>query len=78
MQPTTVSSILVCIQHPNPEAYKASASDPHTLTFDQAMSSPAKHEWIKAANLEIAELVTKGTWTEAFQSEAHTKTLPGT
>ncbi|KAL7575690.1 hypothetical protein ACA910_011507 [Epithemia clementina (nom. ined.)] len=62
----------------NPEAYKASASDPDTLTFDQAMSSPDKHEWIKAANLEIAELVAKGTWTEVFQSEAHSKILPGT
>ncbi|KAL7564557.1 hypothetical protein ACA910_013958 [Epithemia clementina (nom. ined.)] len=76
--PQLLQAFLFASNIPNPDAYKASASDPDTLTFDQAMSSPDKHEWIKAANLEIAELVAKGTWTEVFQSEAHSKILPGT
>ncbi|KAL7578662.1 hypothetical protein ACA910_009804 [Epithemia clementina (nom. ined.)] len=59
--PQLFQAFLFASNIPNAEAYKASASDPDTLTFDQAMSSPDKHEWIKAANLEIAELVAKGT-----------------
>ena len=62
-----------------PYCYKASNSDPDTLTFDQAMSDiEHKGKWLQAAASEIAALESKGTWEEVPIAEAKTKILPGT
>ena len=46
-------------------AYKASSTDPDTLSFDQAMADVENiDEWMKAANDEIKSLVKNGTWKE--------------
>jgi hypothetical protein len=60
-------------------AYKAAASNPDTLLFDQAMSEPEHHEkWQQATKEEIAALESKNTWVEVWKSEAKGKILPGT
>ena len=60
-------------------AYKASSSDPDTLSFEEAMSDTDNiKEWMKAANAEIESLVKNGTWKEVSVAEAKTRILPGT
>jgi hypothetical protein len=68
------NGIILC-----PTAFKAAASDPDTLTFDQAMSD-IEHvtKWMEAAAKEIASLEKNGTWIEVKMTEAKTKILPGT
>ena len=56
----------------------ASASDPDSFTFEQAMASPDREEWMKAAAKEIASLESKNTWDEVNIEKARTKVLPGT
>ena len=59
--------------------YKASSTDPDTLTFDEALKDTASlSDWIEAANKEIQDLAKRGTWVEVDVSEAKTKILPGT
>ena len=63
---------------PEPSIYKARAmKDPDTLTFDEAMRSPQREQWMKSAQKEITGLENRGTWTEVPMSEALTKILPG-
>ncbi|KAI2494789.1 hypothetical protein MHU86_19740 [Fragilaria crotonensis] len=63
----------------SPTAFKAAASDPDTLSFDQAMAD-IEHvtKWMEAAAKEVASLEKNGTWKEVSILEAKTKILPGT
>ena len=64
---------------PPPSSYKASASDPDTLSFIEAMNDIENFEkWMNAANDEIQSLEKNGTWKEVSISEAKTRILPGT
>jgi hypothetical protein len=63
-----------------PTAFKAVASDPDTLSFDQAMAD-IEHvtKWMEAAAKEVASSLEKnGTWKEVSMLKAKTKVLPGT
>ena len=62
----------------NARSLAASRSDPDTVTFEQAMLSPNRTEWITAAGLEVSSLEAKGTWEEVPFDSARTKILPGT
>ena len=55
---------------------KAANSDPDLCTWDEAMASPYKEEFLKAADIEIQSLVEKGTWKEDLKSNATTKIIP--
>ena len=60
-------------------AYKASSSDPDTLSFEEAMNDKENLvEWQKASNAEIVSLEKNGTWKEVPISQAVTRILPGT
>ena len=63
----------------SPTAFKAAASDPDILSFDQAMSD-IEHvtKWMEAAAKEVASLEKNGTWKEVSMLEAKTKILPAT
>jgi hypothetical protein len=59
--------------------YQAAASDPDTLTWEQAMADhPFVHHWREAALVEIRALEKHGTWEEVPRAEASSKILPGT
>ena len=60
--------------------YKASNSDPDTLSFDEAMNDVDSEEWRKAALKEIEQLQEKGTWREISIHEVPSgeTVLPGT
>ena len=45
-------------------AFKASNSDPDTLSYNEAMADVDRELWIVAAKNEIASLEDHGTWTE--------------
>ena len=63
----------------SPTAFKATASDPDTLTFDQAMADTANvTKWMEAAQKEIFSLEKNGTWREVGIDDAKSKILPGT
>ena len=57
-----------------PKARKT--ADPDTLTWDEAMISPHKEEFFEAAQREMDELASKGTWYEDHKSNATTKIEP--
>ena len=61
---------------PEPYAGKAAHSDPDTYTWDEAMASPYKEQFLQAAHEEIQALVDKGTWVEDLKSNATTKIIP--
>ena len=63
----------------NPMFFKAAATDPDTLSFDQALAD-VEHldKWKEAAEKEIKSLEDKETWEEVDISEATSKILPGT
>ena len=54
------------------------ASNPDLISFDEAMASEHKSEWIKAAVKEIQSLEELKCWDEIPLSEATSKVLPGT
>jgi hypothetical protein len=62
----------------SPTAFKAAASDPDTLSFDQAMAD-IEHvtKWIEAAAKEVASLDKNGSWKEVRMLEAKTKKYYG-
>jgi len=64
----------------DPTCFKATASDPDTLSFDEAMSEDQQsvEKWKHAAKLEIESLEQNGTWEEVLQSSAGSRILPGT
>jgi hypothetical protein len=59
-----------------PYAFKASNSDPDTLSYDEAMADVDRDKWIEAAIQEILSLEKENTWTEVDIEEAITKVLP--
>jgi transposase InsO family protein len=59
-----------------PYAFKASSSDPDTLSYDEAMADEDREFWIAAAKKEIKSLEDHGTWTEVDASEATSRILP--
>ena len=59
-------------------AYVASASDPDTLTYDQAIRDVDAEEWKVQMNKEITSLIAQGTWEVVRRSDARTQILPGT
>ena len=62
-----------------PFVFKASNSDPDTLTFDEAMANTVNCQgWSEAAANEISALEAKGTWEEVNILQAESKILPGT
>ena len=62
-----------------PLVFKASNSDPDTLTFDEAMANTMKSQgWLEAAVNEISALEAKGTWEKVDILQAESKILPGT
>ena len=62
-----------------PLVFKASNSDPDTLTFDEAMANTVNCQgWLEAAVNEISALEAKGTWLEVNILQAESKILPGT
>jgi hypothetical protein len=70
---------LAALRIPSPEAYVASAHDPDTLTWDQAMADQEHvEEWRQAIDVEVRALEQMETWEEVPKSEAQTKILPGT
>ena len=54
------------------------ASDPDTLTFDEAMADLNRPEWLEATKKEIRSLEDKGTWVKAGIDQETSKILPGT
>ncbi|KAI2512657.1 hypothetical protein MHU86_1653 [Fragilaria crotonensis] len=72
------NEVAECLSPP-PSSYKASVSDPDTLSFAEAMADRDNIEkWLKAANDEIQSLQKNGTWIEVPITEAKTRILPGT
>jgi hypothetical protein len=64
---------------PPPSSYKASVSNPDTLSFNVAMNDRNNiDKWMKAANDEIQSLQKNGIWKEVPISYAKTCILPGT
>ena len=63
---------------PPPYAGKAAQSDPDTYTWDEAMASPYREQFLEAAQEEIQALVDKGTWMEDLKSNATTRIIPCT
>jgi histone deacetylase 1/2 len=57
---------------------RAGRSDPDTYTYEQAMASPYREQFIAAMLREIRELEAHGTWDEVYQSEAGAKIVPTT
>jgi hypothetical protein len=53
-----------------PYAFKASNSDPDTLSYDEVMTDVDRELWIVAAKKEIKSLEDHGTWTEVDILEA--------
>ena len=53
-------------------------ANPDLFSYDQAMNSEHRSEWIEAAEKEIRSLEGYGCWIEIPMSEASTKVLPGT
>jgi hypothetical protein len=65
--------------HNEPTIFAAKkASDPDTLTFDEAMIDGDREKWIEAAEIEIRSLESKNTWKEVPKSSAKSRILPGT
>ena len=82
-----LSNLMMCEAHANAffdesgllptEFYKASNTDPDTLTYDEAMSDPDDLErWIEAAEKEIRTLEDMETWEEVLVSEAKGHIVP--
>lgn len=60
-------------------AMKARAvKDPDLLTFDEAMRSPHRDQWMDAAQGEVSGLESKNTWKEVSVQAAKAKIIPGT
>jgi hypothetical protein len=71
-----VTSINVPNGITQPYAFKASNSDPNTLSYDEAMADVDTELWIAAAKKKIKSLEDHGTWTEVDISEATSRILP--
>ena len=51
-------------------------NDPDTLTWDEAMASPYRQEFVESAQRELDELVDKETWYEDLKDNATTGVVP--
>ena len=51
---------------------RKSKSDPDAMSWDEAMRSPYRDEFIQAAKKEIDELTAKGAWVEDLRFNATT------
>ena len=57
--------------------FKASNSDPDTLTFDEVMANITNCQgWLEAAMNETSALEAKGTWEEVDILEAESRSYP--
>jgi hypothetical protein len=59
-----------------PYVYKASNTDPDTLSYEEVMKDVDKSKWIAATEKEIKSLEDQNTWTEVDISEATSRVLP--
>ena len=57
---------------------KAVNTDPDTYTWDEAMASPYKQQFLEAAQEEIDSLVGQTTWKEDLKTNATTRIIPAT
>ena len=76
---TSICAFLISIDYFGllPAAFKARAvKDPDTFTYQEAMASEHKSEWLKAAQAEISALESKFTWMEVPLFEARSKVIP--
>ena len=55
---------------------KARQTDPDTYSWDEAMDSEHKEKFLKAAQVEIDQLTTMGTWEEDHKSNTVTRIFP--
>ena len=62
----------------SPMSVFAASSDPDTYTFDAAMRSEFKEEFIKAASVEVKELEGHHTWTEVKMQDVKGPVIPST
>ena len=60
-----------------PFSLKAIASDPDSLSFDEAMASDDRPMWREAMMKEVRALENRGAWSEVAAESAKTKILPG-
>ncbi|GKY94961.1 hypothetical protein MPSEU_000460700 [Mayamaea pseudoterrestris] len=73
------AGLFASLRIPAPAVYKAAATDPDTLSYEQAMADqPHVSKWLEAAAEEIRVLESKGTWEEVPKSQAKGRILPGT
>jgi transposase InsO family protein len=71
------SSFLPAMSEAAPFAGKAKVNkDPDLFTWDQAMDSEYRDEFVDAAQVEIEALVSQGTWREDLRSNATTRVVP--
>jgi hypothetical protein len=61
---------------PDPVINKAASKDPDLYTWDEAMASQYRVEFLDASGDEIDALVGKETWFEDLKSNATTKIIP--
>ena len=77
-----ISDSRIHIHFVTPDCYVLLAAskenNPDLFSFDDAMKSEQRSEWIKAAIKEITALEALGCWTEVPLESATTKVLPGT
>jgi hypothetical protein len=57
--------------------YATNASDPDTLSYQEAMRAPDSNEFRQSAIKEIEDLIKQGTWKIVNKSDAKDKILPG-
>jgi transposase InsO family protein len=71
------SSFLPAVSQAAPYAGKAKVNkDPDLFTWDQAMDSEYRDEFVDAAQIEIEALISQGTWREDHRSNATTRIVP--
>ena len=71
------ADVFYLLGEPIPEIYKASNSDPDTMTLQQALADTANREkWIEALEKEIRALEKHGVWEEVPMSEADGQIVP--
>jgi hypothetical protein len=71
------SSFLPAVSQAAPYAGKAKVNkDPDLFTWDQAMDSEYRDEFVEAAQIEIEALISQGTWREDHRSNATTRIVP--
>jgi hypothetical protein len=60
-----------------PEIYKASKSDPDTMTLEEALKDVENHDkWVAALEKEIRELESHGAWEEVPVEDAKSDIVP--